>query len=212
MAALAIASVVCPSAPKAAPKAPPKTGPRRESDLEFPALIAAIAERDQTAFTRFYDLTNRPAFSVVLRIVGDHALAEEVTHDVYLQIWNQARNYSAERGTPFAWLMTIARSRAIDRFRGAQYRRRESESLDAAYDYAASAEDPEQASLFAERRAQVRHALQRLSAEQRQVIEIAYFSGLSQSEISQRLGIPLGTVKTRMRVGLMRLREYLSEH
>ena len=192
--------------------AAPKPSPRRESDLELPALIAAIAERDQTAFTKFYDLTNRPVFSVVLRILGDHALAEEVTHDVYLQIWNQARGYSAERGTPFAWLMTIARSRAIDRLRGAQYRNRESETLDAVLGYAAQTEDPEQASMFAERRRMVRRALQSLSADQRQVIEIAYFSGYSQSEISERLGIPLGTVKTRMRVGLMRLREFLSEH
>jgi RNA polymerase sigma-70 factor (ECF subfamily) len=192
--------------------AAPKPSPRRESDLELPGLIAAIAESDQAAFAKFYDLTNRPVFSVVLRILGDHALAEEVTHDVFLQIWNQARGYSSERGTPFAWLMTIARSRAIDRLRGAQYRNRESETLEAVYDYAAPSENPEEASLFAERRRQVRRALRSLSAEQRQVIEIAYFSGYSQSEISERLGIPLGTVKTRMRVGLMRLREFLSEH
>jgi len=184
---------------------------RRESDQQLPGLIPPIAERDQTAFAKFYDLTSRAVFSVVLRILGDHAMAEEVTHDVYLQVWNQAASYSAERGTPFAWLMTIARSRAIDRLRSTRYRKRENESLDTVIGYAAQTEDPEEASIFAERRRLVRRALQSLSADQRQVIEIAYFSGLSQSEIAERLGIPLGTVKTRMRIGLMRLREFLSE-
>jgi len=183
---------------------------RCESDQQLPGLIPPIAERDQTAFAKFYDLTSRAVFSVVLRILGDHAMAEEVTHDVYLQVWNQAASYSADRGTPFAWLMTIARSRAIDRIRSAQYRKRENESLDRVFGYAAQTEDPEKACLFAERRQMVRRALQTLSADQRQVIEIAYFSGFSQSEIAERLDIPLGTVKTRMRIGLMRLREFLS--
>ncbi|MGH9844783.1 MAG: sigma-70 family RNA polymerase sigma factor [Blastocatellia bacterium] len=185
---------------------------RRESDQELPGLILSIAERDQAAFARFYDLTNRLVFSVVLRILGDHTMAEEVTHDVYMQVWNQAAGYNAERGTPFAWLMTMARSRAIDRTRSAQCRKRENEPLDTVFNYAAPSEDPEEASIFAERRRLVRRALQSLSDDQRQVIEIAYFSGLSQSEIAERLRIPLGTVKTRMRTGLMRLREILTKH
>ncbi|MDX2033051.1 MAG: sigma-70 family RNA polymerase sigma factor [Blastocatellia bacterium] len=194
---------------------PMKTSPaseRRESDPGFAFLLAAIAGRDQASFARFYDLTSRATFAVVLRILGDYGLAEEVTHDVYLQVWNQAAAYSAERGTPFAWLMMIARSRAIDRIRSAQYRQRENLTLDHAFGLAASIDDPEEASLFAEKRRLIRHALRALSPEQRQVIEIAYFGGLTQTEISERLGLPLGTVKTRMRVGLMRLRNLLAEH
>jgi RNA polymerase sigma-70 factor, ECF subfamily len=204
-AALAMATISFSTAVMEKPAAPV----RREPDPQLPPLIPAIVQRDQTAFAKFYDLTNRAVFSVVLRVLGDHAMAEEVTHDAYLQAWNQAASYNAERGTPFAWLMTIARSRAIDRLRGARHRNHESESLDAVFSHAASSEDPEEASLFAERRRQIRHALNALSADQRQVIEIAYFSGLSQSEIAARLNIPLGTVKTRMRVGLMKLRDLL---
>lgn len=185
---------------------------RRENDPGFASLLAAIAGRDQASFARFYDLTSRATFAVVLRILRDYGLAEEVMHDVYLQIWNQAGAYSAERGTPFAWLMTIARSRAIDRIRSARHRQRESETLGNVFGFAASIEDPEEASLFAEKRRLIRQALRSLSPEQRQVIEIAYFNGLTQTEISERLGIPLGTVKTRLRAGLMRLRNLLSEN
>ena len=191
---------------------PPKERVRRETEADLAGLVSAIAGRDQAAFAAFYDLTNRPVFAVALRVLGDHGLAEEVVHDVYLQIWNQAGAYRADRGTPFAWLMMIARSRSIDRIRSAQHLKRESETLDTVYDFAAAGEDPEEASLFAERRRQVREALRALSPEQREVIEIAYFRGFSQTEIAAHLGLPLGTVKTRMRVGLMRLRNLLAEN
>ncbi len=191
------------------PALPPKIPARRDAEEDLAGLIRAAAQGDQAAFSRFYDLTNRPVFSLVLRVLGDHGAAEEVTLDVYLQVWRQAGGYNPDRGTPIAWLMMMARSRAIDRLRSASYTRRETESLEDAFAIAAGGEDPEEASLLAERRRMVRAALATLSPEQREVIEIAYFSGLSQSEIAEKLGLPLGTVKTRIRCGLQKLRQCL---
>jgi RNA polymerase sigma-70 factor (ECF subfamily) len=189
---------------------PQKSQPTRNGEQELADLIYASARSDQAAFSRLYDLTHRTIFGLALRVLGNHSLAEEVTIDVYLQAWNQARNYSPERGKPLTWLLVMARSRAIDRLRKARHFKHESEPLEKVSTFAALAEDPEEASLFAERRCAVRAALAALSHEQREVIEIAYFSGLSQTEISERLGIPLGTVKTRMRSGMIKLKQNLS--
>jgi RNA polymerase sigma-70 factor (ECF subfamily) len=177
---------------------------------ELRNLIAAIAQQDQSAMAEFYDRTHRTVYGLILRILDDSSLAEEVCLDVYLQVWNQAGIYSADRGTPFAWVIMMARSRAIDRLRSARHRRWETASLEGCFHLADKAETPEQAAIRKEKRARIQAALQSLSPEQRQLIEIAYFTGLSQSEIALNYAIPLGTVKTRMRVGLLRMREFLS--
>jgi len=178
-------------------------------DHEWMGLIARVAQGDQLALATLYDKTSRLIFGLVLRIVSDSSTAEEVTLDVYSQVWKQAAAYNSARGTPMAWLLTIARSRAIDRFRSGKQEQQRRETLDTATGYAAPGDSPEQESASSERREIVRSALKELSAEQREVIELAYFQGLSHSEIAAQLGQPLGTVKTRTRLGMIRLRELL---
>jgi RNA polymerase sigma-70 factor (ECF subfamily) len=178
-------------------------------DQDWAALIGRIAGGDQSALATLYDATCRMVFGLVLRILSDHPTAEEVALDVYTQVWRQASTYDGQRGTPVAWLLTIARSRAIDRLRSTKQELQRKEPLDAANAESTSAADPEEESVLSERKRIVRSALEDLSAEQREVIELAYFSGLSHSEIAAKLGQPLGTVKTRTRLGMMKLRDAL---
>ena len=178
-------------------------------DLDLRRLITNLAAGDESALAELYDRSCRVAFGLVLRVVGDPAVAEEVTLDVYTQVWRQARTYDSSRGTPLAWLLTIARTRAIDRLRSGRQERQRSEPLDSADTFKASSGDPEESSLLSEQQRIVRAALAELSPDQREVIELAYYQGLSQTEIASQLGQPLGTVKTRTRLGLMKLRETL---
>ena len=178
-------------------------------DQDWAALIKRVAEGDQSALTALYDTTSRLVFGLILRVVTDRSSAEEVLLDVYTQVWRQASTYDAKRGAPLAWLMTIARTRGIDRLRSGKHEHQHKESLDAIGEVVASAPGPEADSVTAERRRIVCSALETLSAEQREVIELAYYSGLSHSEIALRLGQPLGTVKTRTRLGMMKLRDTL---
>jgi len=141
--------------------------------------------------------------------VNDRSTAEEVLLDVYTQVWRQASTYDSQRGAPLAWLMTIARTRGIDRLRSGKLEHQNRESLDSIGEITSSTASPEADSVTAERRQLVRKALESLSAEQREVIELAYYSGLSHSEIALKLGQPLGTVKTRTRLGMMKLRDML---
>lgn len=181
----------------------------RDLDRELAGLIRAVALGDQDAMSRLYDLTNRIVFGLTLRMLGDHATAEEVTLDVYVQVWRQASNYTPDRGKPISWLLIMARSRAIDRIRAARHVKHESEPLETALSFPAIVEDPEDGSIFAEQRRTIRAALSLLSPDQREAIELAYFSGLSQTEIAAKLGLPLGTIKTRTRSALMKLRQSL---
>jgi RNA polymerase sigma-70 factor (ECF subfamily) len=173
-------------------------------------LIHRVAAGDQDALGQLYDSTHRSVFGLVLRILNDPAGAEEVTLEVYTQVWRQAANYDPRRGTPSAWMLTIARSRAIDRFRSTDQTRRRQEPLSSVETARAAGNDPEESASEAERRAIVRAALDTLPPEQREVIELAYFGGLSHSEIAAKCGLPLGTVKTRTRLAMVRLRSALS--
>jgi len=172
------------------------------------ALIDDISRGDQSALGELYDSTSRIVFGLILRIVTDRATAEEVLLDVYTQVWRQASSYDPSRGAPLAWLTTIARSRAIDRVRAGKHDQSK-ESLDSVGEVKAATADPEQATVISERQELVRKALDTLSREQREVIELAYYSGLSHSEIALKLGQPLGTVKTRTRLGMIKLRDML---
>ena len=172
-------------------------------------MIKQIAGGDQSALSELYDATSRLIYGLVLRILSDAATAEEVLLDVYSQVWRQAGSYDYERGSPLAWLTTMARSRAIDRLRSGKQEQQRKEPLETAHGEAASGDDPEEATVLSERRKLVRSALNSLTHEQREVIELAYYSGLSHSEIAARLGQPLGTVKTRTRMGMIKLRELL---
>jgi len=178
-------------------------------DVELGRLIASVAAGNQSALGELYDKSSRVAFGLVLRVVSDPAVAEEVTLDVYAQVWRQASAYDSSRGTPLAWLLTIARTRAIDRLRSGKQERQRSEPLEFAENIKSPTGDPEQYSVLSEQQEMVRQAMAELSAEQREVIELAYYQGMSQSEIATTLGQPLGTVKTRTRLGLMKLRETL---
>lgn len=182
----------------------------RNRDSELIGLVEKIARSDQQALATLYDTTNRLVYGLILRVLNDQGAAEEVLLDVYTQVWRQAPSYDTGRGSPMAWLTTIARSRAIDRLRSGWQAKQRQEPLDAVTDIETQAFNPEEDSVHAERQRLVKHALAALSPEQREVIELAYYGGLSHSEIAERLQQPLGTVKTRTRLGMMKLRDALS--
>ena len=172
-------------------------------------LIARTGHGEEDAFAALYDATAPVVHGLVLRILGDRAAAEEVTGDVYLQVWRQAVRYDAARGTPVAWLLMLARSRAVDRLRAGAVRAGEREPLRAAEALPSTRPGPDEDAALAQRRARVSAALAGLPAEQRAPIELAYWAGMSHSEIADALAVPLGTVKTRIRIGMTRLREAL---
>jgi len=180
----------------------------RDRNKELAALIKRMAAQDERAMAELYDATRRLVYGLVLRIVTDPAAADEALVDVYMQAWRQADRFDEDRGAPLAWLTTIARSRALDRVRSGSYERKHGESLDAANHHVA-ADRADEAAFASETQRHVRRALDALSPEQREVIELAYYGGLSHSEIALDLGQPLGTVKTRTRLGMIKLRELL---
>jgi RNA polymerase sigma-70 factor (ECF subfamily) len=175
---------------------------------ELASLVERIAAGDQDALTSLYDTTHRQVYGLLLRILGDAHAAEEVLLDVYVQVWRQAAHYERGRGKPQAWLVTIARSRAIDRLRSRKQLVQREKPLEEAR-AATAAVSAEETAARSEMRSLVCSALNTLPAEQREVIELAFYSGFSQSEIAARLGQPLGTVKTRTRRGMMKLRDIL---
>jgi RNA polymerase sigma-70 factor (ECF subfamily) len=149
-------------------------------------------------------------YGLALRILRDQQAAEDVTIEVYAQVHLQASHYDPQRGTASAWLLTLTRSRAIDRLRIETQRRDREEPLDETVSLASLIDDPEACSVNRELRHFIQQALLQLTPEQREAIEIAYYSGLSHSEIAAKLGQPLGTIKTRIRTGMVLLREHLA--
>jgi RNA polymerase sigma-70 factor, ECF subfamily len=173
---------------------------------ETSALIARIAAGDRDAFSRFYDLLAPTAFGLIRRVLRDPEAAAEVLQEVFWQVWREAPQYDPKRGSPEAWLVMRAKTRAIDRLRSI---RRRDRTFVAPVDesVARSSEEPaENPAVVAEDRSLIQTALAQLPEPQRRVIEMAFFEGLTQSEIAIRLREPLGTVKTRARLGLERLR------
>jgi RNA polymerase sigma-70 factor (ECF subfamily) len=181
-------------------------------EQEWAGLLARIAVGDQSALAELYDASSAKVFGLAMKILGDHAAAEETTLDVYTQVWRRASTYEAERGTPGSWLMTLAKHRAIDRFRSSYLERGRQVPLEQAAELPGHEATPEQYSAGLERQRLVQQALASLSVEQRQAIALAYYWGMSQSEIAEQLKLPLGTVKTRMRLGMIKLREVLAPH
>ena len=177
---------------------------------EWGTLIERAARGEEAALAGLYDGTVAVVHGLVLRILRDPALAEEVTGDVYLQVWHQAVRYDPTRGAPLSWLLTVARSRAIDRLRSARAEAERAAPLRDALDVASEDAGPEESSSLQERRRLVRAALATLAPEQRAALELAYFGGLSHSEIARRLGEPLGTVKTRIRLAMTKVRQLLA--
>jgi RNA polymerase sigma-70 factor (ECF subfamily) len=170
-------------------------------------LIRRMSAGDRDAFTRFYDRYSPLVFPLILRIVRDRADAADVLQDVFWEAWQGAGSYDSRRGTPEAWMIMRARTRAIDRIRAV---RRRGETFVAPVDEGLTPAPPEAGGDAAERaedRGIVRSALDALPPPQREAIELAYYAGLTQTEIAERLQQPLGTVKTRIRLGLERLRD-----
>lgn len=177
------------------------------AQIEEIDLLRAIAQRDEAALAALYDRYRSILFGLLVRILGSRDEAEDVLQEVFIQVWRRAGDFDQERGKPFTWLVTLARSRAIDRLRQLSARERlASASLQnrpgEASDAAADAYQSEQKEI-------VSGALDQLPFEQRQTLLLAYYEGLTQTEIAGRLGAPLGTVKTRMRAGMIKLRELL---
>jgi RNA polymerase sigma-70 factor (ECF subfamily) len=185
--------------------------PRPTSDSD---LIARAAAGDERAVADLYDRYGQVLYAVAYRIVGQRADAEEVVLDSFAQAWREATRFEVARGSVAGWLTTIARSRALDLVRARGRRDRitataAAERPDASPAMGRWRTDPSSAVEHAERRAQVQLALERLSPPQRRAIELAFFEGLSQSEIAELLQEPLGTIKTRVRLGMQKLRESL---
>jgi RNA polymerase sigma-70 factor (ECF subfamily) len=173
-------------------------------------VIVRIRSGDRAAFLEFYDRYAPLLLSVAARVLGDRREAEDVLQDVCTQIWQKSSGYDPALGSLSSWAVTLTRNKAIDRIRASTRRRRLMEEI------AIAAEMPDAAPPSAnevlhgrERAQQIRSALTQLSADQRQVIELAFFAGLSQSEIAARLEQPLGTIKARIRRGMLRLRQQL---
>ncbi|OGK82560.1 MAG: hypothetical protein A2W08_07875 [Candidatus Rokubacteria bacterium RBG_16_73_20] len=169
-------------------------------------LIRRMAARDGAAFASFYDRYSPLAYGLILRIVGDRTDAADVLQEVFWEAWQAAASYDPARGTPEAWVVIRARARAIDRVRAL---RRRSRTFVEPVDEVSSDAAADPSGDVAERavaRTTVGSALGALPEAQREVIELAYWQGLTQTEIAERLKQPLGTVKTRMRLGLERLR------
>lgn len=170
-------------------------------------LLRAIARGDETALADCYDRYRLILFGLILRILHDRDEAEDCLQEVFLQVWRRARDFDESRGRAFTWLVTIARSRALDRLRASGSRLRlATEAARAPHE---DVSDAAREAVRSEEGAIVREALAELPEEQRHPLLLAYFEGLTQTEIAERLGDPLGTVKTRMRSGMIKLRELL---
>ncbi len=176
-------------------------------------MIRRIRAGDRTAFVEFYDRYATLLLSVAARVLGDRREAEDVVQEVCTQIWNKSNGYDAALGSLSSWALTLTRNKAIDRVRAMTRRRRLIEEIALSAEHV---EEPTTASANEllhgrERAEKVRAALGELSPEQRQAIELAFFGGLSQTEIATRLGEPLGTVKARIRRGMLKLRDQLED-
>ncbi len=184
-------------------------------EAEDAALMAAMTAGQVDALEHLYDRYAALVFSVSVRILRDAQLAEDVTQEVFLRLWRQPASFDPERGRFISWLMSVTRNRSLDEQRRLTRRFRvEDRDEDSTGDVPGGdrLDDPEIALELGEQRAAVRAAMTRLPPAQREVIELAYFGGLTQMEIAERTGDPLGTVKTRIRLGMRKLREALLDY
>jgi len=180
------------------------------TDLE---LIEKVRHGDQSALDLLYKRYSSPVYSLVWKILQNSEEAEDVALDVFWQVWRQADRYDPARGAPPAWIFTLARSRAIDRLRSRARREDRTISIDDPklhFDPLDENASPDQVVSFRQSRDAVRAAMEKLSVVQREAVELAFLKGMTHVEIAERLGQPLGTVKTRIRQGLLRLRKHLA--
>jgi RNA polymerase sigma-70 factor (ECF subfamily) len=186
---------------------------RTKEDRALEALVARIAEGDEDALASLYDSTNRTVYGLALRILDDPSSAEDAAMDVYLQLWRTAASFDPQRGTVRSWLATVARTRALDQLRRLRARRSHlEESVDEMLDLRDSRPSPEVSSLRDRRVRILCEAMSQLSSDHREAIESAYFSGLTHVEAAVQMGLPLGTVKSRIRSGMSQLRKFLEPY
>lgn len=186
------------------------------SSLPDDELMARLGRRDLAAFEALYDRYGDLVYSVSLRIVGDTYAAEDVAQDVFLRVWRRPDQFDVGRGRFVTWLLSVARNRSIDQ-RRSQSRRLRHEALPSGDEEEdvlpgdSERDDPALAAVLSEERAAVRRAMEGLPPEQKLAIQLAYFGGLTQQEIANKLGQPLGTVKTRVRLAMQKMRVALQE-
>ena len=180
---------------------------RRSAHRSDEEVLAGIAGGDDQGLAELYDRYGRVAYGLAYRVLRDQALAEDAVQDAFLAIWRSADGYRRERAKPSTWILTLVHRRAVDLVRRED--RRRAERLDETPE-ATGASVPEEADLR-EKRTAVQAALRELPQDQRQALELAYYGGFTQSELAERLGVPLGTIKSRMFAGLSRLRELVPE-
>jgi RNA polymerase sigma-70 factor (ECF subfamily) len=176
-------------------------------EARWRAYLEGIQARDPESLAKLYDESSRVLYGLALRVLADPSDAEEVILDVFHRVWNSVDRFDETRGTVWAWLSVMTRNRAIDRLRQASTRRAREMPLETAGEPVTPC--PENESILREERKLVRYAVETLPAEQREAIELAFFRGLTHTEVAETLGAPLGTIKTRIRVGMKKLREAL---
>ena len=180
---------------------------RELAHLSDEALVALAARSEQSALAELYDRYGRPAYGLALRVLRDDALAEDAVQDAFLALWRTAARFIPERGKASTWIFTLVHRRAVDLVRREE--RRRADSIEQAPEQGGGSVEEE--ALLRFQRERVQDALKKLPDQQREAIELAYYGGFTQSELAERLGQPLGTIKSRMFLGLARLRELLGE-
>jgi len=192
------------------PGGAPRPASRSYNDFPDEALLALASRQDEAALAQLYDRYGRVAYGLALRIVRDQALAEDAVQEAFLTVWRTAGSFRPERAKPSTWILTLVHRRAVDLVRREERRR--------AQPLLEGQEEPDERALPADeeialtdRRRLVQEALRQLPDEQREALELAYYGGLTQSELAERLSVPLGTIKSRMFTGLRRLRDLLAE-
>jgi RNA polymerase sigma-70 factor, ECF subfamily len=181
--------------------------PRDLAHLSDEAVVALVARSEDTALAELYDRYGRIAYGLALRVVRDDALAQDAVQEAFLAVWRTAGRFMPERAKASTWILTLVHRRAVDVVRREE--RRRAESLELAPEQATAAADDD--AWLRLRRERVQSALKQLPDQQREALELAYYGGFTQSELAERLGQPLGTIKSRMFGGLARLRELLGE-
>ena len=181
--------------------------PKELAHLSDDALVALVVRSDQVALAELYDRYGRVAYNLAYRILRDSALAEDAVQEAFLTVWRTAARFLPERSKASTWILTLVHRRAVDLVRREE--RRRAEPLDETLEPAG--EETDESAWLRLERERVQTALRQLSDQQREALELAYYGGFTQSELAERLGLPLGTIKSRMFAGLARMRELLAE-
>jgi RNA polymerase sigma-70 factor (ECF subfamily) len=181
---------------------------KQHAHLSDEALVALVARGDEDALAELYDRVSRVAYGLAFRVLRDERHAEDAVQEAFLQVWRSAANFRADRARASTWVLTLVHRRAVDLVRREERRQTDPLPEDPP---TAAAETTDEAAWLRFERERVQTALRRLPDVQREALELAYYGGFSQSELAERLGVPLGTIKSRMFAGLTRLRELLDD-